>query len=174
MWTPQAVRKLVAQVAGVLFACGGFYLIVQGVQATGRINISSNLVSGQIESGSAGLLMLFLACFLIVLPSFGGGGPVVARWAGGGGSDSRSEAERRLLRRWAIATAAGIVVALALLFGGEPLWKERNSEVGMLFFMGGAMLGIGSALSLLFLVVGWVMDFQAPSAKDEPKGNRSH
>lgn len=70
MWTPKEVRKLIAQIAGVLSGIGGIILMVAGVNITGKINISTTLVSGQIESGSAGLLLLFFSFFLIIMPSF--------------------------------------------------------------------------------------------------------
>lgn len=54
MWTPKEVRKLLAQIAGILFGLGGIALMISGVKATGKINISSNFISGEIESGSAG------------------------------------------------------------------------------------------------------------------------
>ncbi|MGN6419324.1 MAG: hypothetical protein ACTHMC_17630 [Pseudobacter sp.] len=73
MWNPKEVRKLIAQVSGILFGIGGFYLMTVDAKATGKINITSNLLSGQIESGSAGLLLIFFAFFLIMLPTFLGG-----------------------------------------------------------------------------------------------------
>ena len=73
MWTPKEVRKLIAQCAGIVFGVGGILMMIADVKATGKINISTNLVSGQIESGSAGLLLLFFAFFLVLIPSFYGG-----------------------------------------------------------------------------------------------------
>jgi hypothetical protein len=72
MWTPKEVRKLIAQIAGILFGIGGIALMIADVKATGKINISTTLVSGQIESGSAGLLLLFFSFFLVIMPSFSG------------------------------------------------------------------------------------------------------
>ncbi len=60
MWAPNEIRKLIVQLSGILFGIGGITLMVAGVKATGKINISSNFISGEIESGSAGLLLLFL------------------------------------------------------------------------------------------------------------------
>ena len=73
MWTPKEIRKLIAQLSGILFGSGGFYLMSIDAKATGKINITSNILSGQIESGSAGLLLIFFAFFLILLPTFLGG-----------------------------------------------------------------------------------------------------
>lgn len=69
MWTPREVRKLIAQISGMIFGIGGILLMIADVKTTGKINITSNLVSGQIESGSAGLLLLFFSFFLILIPA---------------------------------------------------------------------------------------------------------
>lgn len=60
MWNPKEFRALIAQLAGIGFGLGGVLLLIEGIQATGKINVSSTLLSGQIESGSAGLILLFL------------------------------------------------------------------------------------------------------------------
>lgn len=59
MWTPNEIIKLVAQIAGIIFGFGGILLMISGVKVSGKISISTDLISGEIESSSAGLLLLF-------------------------------------------------------------------------------------------------------------------
>jgi hypothetical protein len=71
MWTPNAVRRLLALIAGVGLLVFGGWLIVNGISATGSLDIQSAFVSGKIQSGSAGLFMTFLATFIIIFATFG-------------------------------------------------------------------------------------------------------
>ena len=71
MWTPGAVRRLIALIAGVAFFAAGLWLIVKGISATGALDIQSALISGKIQTGSAGLIIVFLATFIIIFASVG-------------------------------------------------------------------------------------------------------
>lgn len=69
-FTTKDIYKFIAQAVGFLMGIAGFILIWRGVQATGKIKLTSKIISGEIETGSAGLLLMFLAFFLIIIPTF--------------------------------------------------------------------------------------------------------
>jgi hypothetical protein len=64
MWTPKEVRKLIILIAGILFVFFGIYLMVNQVVTTGSIDISSSLITGKIQSGSAGLFIAFIGLIM--------------------------------------------------------------------------------------------------------------
>lgn len=72
MWTPREIRKLLVLLTGVGLEVAGVVLIIKQVDTTGIIDISSSLISGKIQSGSAGLLICFIGLFVIALSIFGG------------------------------------------------------------------------------------------------------
>ncbi len=71
MWTPNEIRKLIALITGIILAAIGILLLFHQVQASGNIKINMNIINGEIESGSAGMLLLFFSFFIIVWSTFG-------------------------------------------------------------------------------------------------------
>ena len=72
MWTPKEVRKLLILLTGIGLEISGVFLLVNQIQATGNIDISSSLISGKIQSGNAGLLLCFIGLFVMALSIVGG------------------------------------------------------------------------------------------------------
>ena len=64
--SPSDTNRRIALIAGILFFGFGLLLMVLGIQAEGYIDIQSELVSGKIKTGSAGLFVAFLS-FLIII-----------------------------------------------------------------------------------------------------------
>jgi hypothetical protein len=158
MWNPHEIRKLVSQLAGIALGVGGFYLLVQGVQASGRINVSSNIVSGELESGSAGLFLLFLGFLLIVMPTLWGGASTNVESAAAGDAKARNYDVRLI-----ILAVAAIVVTFLLLFGGEYLAKQ-GWEVANFLIVAGLLCGIASAFLVVVNVMMW-LGIEAPPPK---------
>lgn len=156
MWTPAEIRRLIAQIAGVGLAIGGFILLIQGVRATGHINISSSLLSGEIESGSAGLFLLFLGFLLIALPIFWHS-PSGAFLAHTVGSPASTVEPRRMTyrARLALATTALFALTLALLFGGELLSTKYAWRMGEVLVVAGVGLGLITTLTGIITLVEW-------------------
>lgn len=156
MWTPHEVRKLLAQVAGLIFGVAGVWLIVSGVQATGKLDISSSVLSGKLESGSAGLFLVFLGFLLILFPALSSGGPLAPQ---------RSRAQKELEpkdgvgHRYAIATVGFLLFSAVLLLGGHYLEETLQIKVGAFFQITGGLLGILSGLMLIVGVLSWTGAF---------------
>jgi uncharacterized membrane protein len=70
MWSPKEVQKLICQIAGIIFGIGGMLIIIKDIKTTGKISFTTKIFSGQIESGSEGLLLVFMPIFLLIVPSF--------------------------------------------------------------------------------------------------------
>ncbi len=58
MWKPHEVRKLMAQLSGVALDIASLLLILEELQTTGLIKLSSSLSSGDLSKGSLGLFLL--------------------------------------------------------------------------------------------------------------------
>jgi F0F1-type ATP synthase assembly protein I len=147
MWTPNEIRKLIAQFAGIVFGIGGIALMMSGIKATGKINISTNIISGEIESGSAGLLLLFFSFFLIVIPSFRSGKVSHSIETNLNQKDEsrRSKEMKKLLKTSLIGTA----ITLALFFGGQIL-LDNDYKFGSFLMFGGVIIGIITG----FIIIG--------------------
>ena len=171
MWTPAEIRRLIAQLAGVALTVGGFVLLVLGIRASGRINVSSSILSGEIESGSAGLFLLFIGFLLIALPIF---------WDSRHPTAAQPSLESaRPMGKWhvpdhfrlLVVTLCLAFLSLLLLFGGELLVTKFNVASGMLLQIAGAYVGIVTGMAGIMAVVDWVSSSPASPAKraDPPK-----
>lgn len=176
MWTPAEIRRLIAQLAGVALAIAGCVLLVQGVQATGRINISSTLLSGEIESASAGLFLLFLGVLLIALPIFWHS---PSRQSSSAGQPEKSAvASGRALPshlRLLFATAALLLLALVLLFGGELLYSKFGWASGSLLGIAGVLVGTVAFVVGIITVFEWATgpNTKPPNGKSSASGAQS-
>jgi len=61
------VLRLIVCVAGIVFFGVGIWMVQKGISAQGVIDIKSEVLSGHLETGSAGLFVMFFSFFLIVL-----------------------------------------------------------------------------------------------------------
>ncbi len=171
MWTPHEVRKLIAQAAGVIFGIAGVILIIKGVQASGHLNISSNILSGQIESGSAGLFLIFLSFLLLILPALFGDRATyaVTRSTDAGPSVSEPNTTKRL----AIATLFVFILTLSLIIGGDYLESHFGIKSGGLLVMGGIATGMLTAVMFIGLISAWVESKQNTELNNKPKDGAS-
>lgn len=154
MWHPSDIRKLIAQLAGILLGVAGLYLIINDVNATGKINISSNLLSGQIETGSAGLMLLFIAFMLISLPAlFGSQSHSLINV-----TDQSSKSQITYKYKYLIALCICIILSLSLAIGGELMHIKLGLKIGEMFSFGGFMLGGFTGLMLVGGIIEWLSD----------------
>lgn len=167
MWTPHEVRKLIAQISGVIFGVAGVILIIKDIKASGHINISSKVLSGQMESGSAGLFILFMSFLLILIPA------IFTRNSTASAIESTNKTmintEFSDVKRMAIGTAISITLTLLLIFGGDYLENQLHVNAGALLVMGGIMSGMVSAA----MFVGFLITFveKGSAIKSEEKAN---
>lgn len=162
MWTPKEVRKLLAQIAGILFGGGGIALMIGGINATGKINISSNMISGQIESGSAGLLLLFFSFFLILLPSIHlnlAHNDVQNNARKKGATKATSERKGisdlfRILMSVLISTG----LTFAFFLGGKKLGEIGHESFGNFVTVGGFLFGIVTGILIIISLFGFIVD----------------
>lgn len=153
MWTPREVRKLIAQCAGVLFGIGGILLMVADVKATGKINISTNLVSGQIESGSAGLLLLFFAFFLVLIPAFQGRHTdPIPKKASKSNTKSKS---LTTVQKDIIICLVTTLLTTTFFIGGQQLGLNGYTGFSNLLIIGGYCFGAFTGL----VIIGTIFDF---------------
>lgn len=166
MWNPKEFRALIAQFAGIGFGLGGVLLLIEGIQATGKINVSSTLLSGQIESGSAGLILLFFSFLLICIPTLIGqvGGlrrsasepaTAVSNRKDAVGIDLVLENEKReSFRRCVKVTSWGVAIAFLFMFAGDIL-AHMASGLGMFLSAVGVVIGVISFISVIGLAIQW-------------------
>ena len=69
MWTPVEVRKLIAQITGIASIIVGVLLMLNEIKAEGAVDISSEVLSGSIQSADAGMFLLFVGFFLVLVPA---------------------------------------------------------------------------------------------------------
>jgi len=148
MWTPQEVRKLISQCAGILFGIGGILLMIADVKATGKINISTNLVSGQIESGSAGLLLLFFAFFLVLLPAFQVRQTSIPQQKKTNKGSSVKKSFSPVLKDIIIALTSG-VLTIVFFLGGHQLGLKGISGFSNTLIIGGYCFASFTGLAIL-------------------------
>jgi len=168
MWTPHELRKLIAQVAGLISGVAGVTLIIKGVQAAGHINISSSILSGQIESGSAGLFLVFLGFLLIIFPALSQGQTKALAAIIG---DKKSSAVNSHAR-FGIATVGLALLSLALLFSGDYISNTLHYQSGNFLLFAGFSLGLIAGLMLIFFVFSWIEPASPPTTeKNEDETN---
>lgn len=158
MWSPNEVRKLISQIIGFFSMIGGFYLIIKNVQATGKINISTDLIKGEIESGSAGFLLIFIAFFLIVIPfvslklSKKHDEKTIA-------NIDNTEEKGQKIWTWkdTSSSLAGLILGSGLTVGlsywGDYLSEVKKLGIGNLLIFGSYVIGIGTGILLIFLLL---------------------
>lgn len=165
MWTPKEVRKLIAQISGILFGIGGMIFMLTDIKATGKVNITSNLVSGQIESGSAGLLLIFFAFFLILIPTIFTGRTQVIEKSQQITNLNKPIKNFTLLQKAIIsAIISSLLTAFFFLITKASFIRDHNSFVNLLI-IGGYFFGVITGL----LLIGCLIEFFEPS--EEKKVN---
>jgi MFS family permease len=144
-WNPRDIRNLIAQITGIVFAIGGIILMIIGVQSTGKINISTKILSGEIESGSAGLLLLFFAFFLILIPSFIGSFEIKKS------KQNRSKPRENMIDKkktliYILGSIGIFLISIGMTFGcfigGQYLRDVQHQEIGGFLVFVGYLSGI--------------------------------
>ena len=145
-----SLRRLITLLAGVVFFGVGIYLIMQGIAATGTLDIQSAFVSGKIQSGSAGLFEAFLATIIIIFGAVSGDDAQRAP-----GAANTPERKPRFgtfyippltcRLAWILATLLLIAAAAAL---AVPASGPQNTLHGLLI---GVMFVVGFAALFLFI-----------------------
>jgi nitric oxide reductase large subunit len=166
MWTPSEVRKLVALVAGILAFAAGIYLLITQVKAEGKINITSNIMSGEIESGSAGLLLCFLALALIVV-SILGGSPIHTYTPGSGGQPPALNNDvqpklndylrRSYFRRFLVAIIIGWIIFIVFIITTYLMPSNQEALVN-LFLTASVFWGIVMFVATISFGYSYVVD----------------
>ena len=168
MWTPNEIRKLIAQLSGILFGIGGIALMVAGVKATGKINISSNFISGEIESGSAGLLLLFLSFFLIVIPS------LRTKYVGIQSENETKSKEKKTndFTKLIVTAIVGTILTFTFFIGGQHLADKYKFTIGTFMFFVGYVVGVITGFVMLsigyYYLTGEPINDNKPSEKIDP------
>lgn len=174
MWTPNEIRKLIAQLSGILFGIGGIVLMVAGVKATGKINISSNFISGEIESGSAGLLLLFLSFFLIVIPSLRTKYVSVQ-------TDNKTEPKSDKkntndFTKLIITAIVGTILTFTFFIGGQHLADTYKFTVGNFMVFGGYVIGVITGFIILsigyYYLTGEPINETKPTEQSDSKADK--
>ncbi len=176
MWTPHEIRKLIAQIAGLLFGGSGVWLLIDGVQASGTLDITSELLSGKIESGSAGLFLLFLGFLLILFPSFFGSKSIATvspeqkatQPNSGGLSHEASKTPLSENTKAGIVGVGLVLTSVALLFFSYYLINKLDMNVGIFFGIAGVVSGIIGAIIVLLFLISWI----SPDAFSDSETNK--
>lgn len=156
MWTPKEIRKLIALLCGVGIEIAGVWLLVNQIQTTGSIDISSGLISGKIQSGSAGLLICFLGLFVIIFSIIGGRDLI------GSYKVSESLTQERvgisldnIIKKHIIIIIISGIFVVGLIFGGEYLLKVGWQDSGTLLFV----LGVICAVLEIILISNTIYEY---------------
>ncbi len=164
MWSPNEIRKLIAQLAGIIFGAGGIALMISGVKASGKINISTNLISGEIESGSAGLLLLFFSFFLIVLPFLRNSKAIHSIETNL--KTSNVSKKNKEIKKLFIATLIGTILSLILFYSAQYLIDNKYS-FGTFLMFGGVIIGIVTGFLILSIAYVYLTDEDSENKNSE-------
>ena len=157
-----SVRRLIALIAGVSFFAFGIYLLMQGISATGRLDIQSSLLSGKDRGESAGLFIALLSTVIIV-------------FAVASGEDSKRVPRLRtfyiapVTRRLAWVLASLILVAVAAALAIPASGPENSLQ----WVLKGALIAVGFAsaiifVALLFTIFDWDEDDETELDRSSP------
>jgi hypothetical protein len=168
MWTPNEVRKLIAQLSGIGFCAAGVWLLIKGVSANGTIDITSSALSGKIESGSAGLFLTFLGFLLVLLPAIFGKHihfPQVQNLQPSENDFSSTRTEIEQPKRYLLSTLTLIATTFILLFLGSYVENTLSRGIGALLVFAGACFGLVSSIMLIAGLISW----SEPKSKTDKK-----
>jgi len=134
-WEPADVIKLVALVGALLLLLLGAFMMWQGISTEGSIDIKSSLLSGSIETGSAGLFVAFLgfciAVFALLAPSRRG--------------RSTSVSAKSRPKSVAIGRALAVLVLLVVLLGALAAAGYGSGYGIIAAFLGFLIIPVGVA-----------------------------
>jgi hypothetical protein len=154
MWTPKEVRKLLILLTGIGLEISGVFLLVNQIQATGNIDISSSLISGKIQSGNAGLLLCFIGLFVMALSIIGGKDTIHY----GANLSSKSDEvdvtittiEPEEKRSLVVIIVLGLLI-FALIFGGTYL-NRIKWEGGNILIVFGVLTAIVEGIMIIIFI----------------------
>jgi|GEM_PF-5806335 len=170
MWTPQEIRKMLILLTGIVLEFAGVIVLWKETKTTGSIDISSSLISGKIETASAGLLLCFIGLFAMAISVLSGKQNIINSTISEYNKDSKHpsigsitlEQKRGLLTILLLG-----IFGLLLFFGGMSL--EANGWRGALLL---SVLGFFSFFGVGILIIIFIISYlsdQTPK-EDEPKG----
>jgi hypothetical protein len=157
--TFEQMMRLLLLLSGIAFFGVGVWMIRSGIKAEGSIDIRSEMLSGSIKTGSAGLFLTFFSFFMIVASVLFSKRPSVAR------AKSDKSPLRVLLR--ILFTLYALTVASYLFARSRP---DGSNELVLFGFVTAGLL----VLSLIFSVytmAAWE-DGVAARDKDGPKADK--
>ena len=155
MWSPKNTQCLIAQGAGILLGIGGFFLILRGVTATGKINITTIIINGEIESGSAGLFLMFFSVFLIIIPIWFGKDidKSYKRVQDNSDEDSGNIIIRKLLFLTILMVIITIILAISV-----SLFSDKYPVLSALCLFGAFCSGPITFYMVIGLIMGYLSD----------------
>ena len=144
-WTPSDIIKLCTNIGGIIIFLWGLYLLAQDISADGTINITTIFASGEISSGSAGLFVIFLATFLILISNF---------------SLTRVSKDKKKKRKYSTEFTRSLIAFTVVLFAificiGGFAWSQ--DEIRSVF------AAVGTLLGFIELFLGIVLAFSVSS-----------
>jgi hypothetical protein len=166
MWTPKEVRKLLILLTGIGLEISGVFLLVNQIQATGNIDISSSLISGKIQSGNAGLLLCFIGLFVMALSIIGGKDTIHYNTnlsAKTGETDAIVTINHSEKRGLVVIVVLGLLT-LALIFGGTYLNKIKW-EAGIILIVFGVLTAIVEGI----MIISFIDSYLDTKQTEEPK-----
>lgn len=135
-WHPSDIIRLVALIGGFLLCCLGGLLMWLGVGADGAVDIKSSVLSGSIQTGSAGLFTLFFGFGVIVF--------VIASLTARESATHLSLAQRKSRTTHIVRAFWGVLVAF-LLAASLGAAGYGNSFIGAAVFLGFMLFFTGVA-----------------------------
>ena len=69
-WTPSEIIRLITNLGGFILFLLGSWFLYKNIGANGSIKIKAIFVSGEINSGSAGLFVMVFSVFLITISNY--------------------------------------------------------------------------------------------------------
>jgi hypothetical protein len=147
------IMRLLLLLSGVVFFGVGVWMIQAGIKAEGSIDIRSEVLSGSLKTGSAGLFVTFFAFFMILASVLFSKSPVLSRPK----PETSAVSPIRILLR-ILFTLYALTVAAYLL--------ARSADKGEQLVFGFAFVGftVASFCFSIFTFLAW-----AEELPEEPK-----
>jgi hypothetical protein len=117
-WKPNDVIRLAAVVGGFLLFVPGVWMLYNGIQAAGVIDLKSAMLSGTLKTASAGLFVCLFALFIIVFALAIVGGSNRQQTPG-----PKTRHERLIIAFWGLLVGAAVCGIGAALSPGYSVFS---------------------------------------------------